>query len=1168
MPPKPREQRVRRGGEAAALSLKNGVQEVWIGIVQDVERPIRSAEDLRRALLTLERRGEDAQQLFEALSANSAAEGTVEFGALVGWFLEQHGCASSWVDVQEQLAGDLEGAPAGGATAGGGAPEDVPPETSVWQWRGDIVNGSGRQDKWVAYPLEKSREIEHAFAEAMQAKKLDPKRYEAEDPRQVGVDGERYIDLKAMAQRRRDDPQGRLRVIRRRGILCRGWLEENCGDDTRQAGTHPSAAASAPLWRKRWAVLYGDGDLSCYAQPPKPGHVLPNCPPQSVAVLRLPSGECCRVEAATASGDSSGFTVVLPRGQDTEHRSKRFRLEDSAAFAEWQRVINGTFGPSAVLPRWEPGQEWIRGREDPDKSAFDLAERIIEVELRPGSNHWYRGTVIRFCDDGARALVSHPALAGLRAGVFSGVVKAVGATPHLIAFDTHGESETELERENNGKLRFRVATNPSVVTPVIDASGASRIDTIGVGPGFVGLRWRVQPEYSQASHQWEVHIRHHRSEWKPATEGGCTIQMQSPGGRDSVTASLFDLGSKRDQVCEDRQYPAEWRFVTETDRVRDTVPNASVDRQWECIIRGLPPSTLFEVRVRSFVCEVEQEGRGSGYDRTVYGAWSEIWSVETVAQCPPKHSLLMPGKSIAAGPADRQKWLTAERVKDLNVNMGELQSRWFRVRQPRDWDGMDVIWRCQPRNEREVWQVTVSAEKPSDLTAERGKREIKTWQGSTKELRLCGRVRAAAGEVVHVECKPPNGADSAMDYSYAAIRRKELKQRDPAHGRFLYIRHATNALSVIDITLLDETGAKIKASEAAMSSSRTEKSKDAGSQDKASPASNIIDGQITTQCTTQSLAATRREAWLRVDMGADHRVGQIEILTRPGQTLEGAVVSIATDCAGTRKTWESTAVPADSSSILTYSWLASGTEPEPEPEPELGLELELQPEPQPETPPKSEPMVAYTYPRADFRTLEEWLKLLAGVESLDPPESASLLYKGPSVWVDLEGNGVLMPFSSDGARAKSFRVKRQFTSKAMPYWVELAEGTGGSGSTLSLVMKYGDDLRQDQLALSMFALLNQVWRELGVVHNTVTGVRVNVEAPLYRVATCGFTHGFVEMLPDSVPVDAIPVDSRRGENGWKQSNRILPSSVAGFMVIYFLDVRDRHQGTRERLRLY
>jgi hypothetical protein len=94
----------------------------------------------------------------------------------------------------------------------------------------------------------------------------------------------------------------------------------------------------------------------------------------------------------------------------------------------------------------------------------------------------------------------------------------------------------------------------------------------------------------------------------------------------------------------------------------------------------------------------------------------------------------------------------------------------------------------------------------------------------------------------------------------------------------------------------------------------------------------------------------------------------------------------------------------------------------------------------------------------------------------------------------------------------------------------------------------------------MFALLNQIWSEAGVTHNTFTDVRVHVEAPIYRVATCGFNNGFVEMLPNSVPVDDISVHPKRSENGWKQTNEILPSSVAGFMLIYLLDIRDRHQG--------
>jgi|EP01044_Picomonas_judraskeda_P009363 hypothetical protein len=34
----------------------------------------------------------------------------------------------------------------------------------------------------------------------------------------------------------------------------------------------------------------------------------------------------------------------------------------------------------------------------------------------------------------------------------------------------------------------------------------------------------------------------------------------------------------------------------------------------------------------------------------------------------------------------------------------------------------------------------------------------------------------------------------------------------------------------------------------------------------------------------------------------------------------------------------------------------------------------------------------------------------------------------------------------------------------------------------------------------------------------------------------------------------------RGENGWKASNEIIPSSVAAFIVIFALNVKDRHKG--------
>ena len=1137
-----------------ARGLADGVQEVWIGCVGNVEQPIGSEAQLRNVLVRALRNGRDenAKELFAALGEDSAAENTVEFNSVVKWFVEKHGC--SYAEV-EQLSDEDTAAEAVGGAGGGGVVEAEPPETPVWAWRGDIVPGSGRQDKWVAYPRAKSREIERAFDEAMRAKKHDPKKYEADKARTVVVDAERYIDLKSMAQRRKDDPTARLRLIRRRGILYRGWLEEKSGQDvwTTRAAGQADDASDARVWRKRWAVLYGDGYLSCYAQPPGPEDVLPHCPPQSTVQLRLPSGECCRVETAAFAGKETEFVILLPKQPSKGHQVKNFRLKDDlAALSQLKTIITDSFGPSAVLPKWVPGHEWILAREKPETGAEDLASRIVEVELRPDSNHWHRGTVIKFCNGGLRALASAPMLAGLRAGLLSSVVEAVGATPHLIRYDAHGEIETELERENNGKLHFRVATNPSIVTVEADGDGGSHIGIIGLGSDFVGLRWRVQKEYSQASHSWEVQIRpqgqNQGLDWKPVAEGGCKVDIKPPPEDDSPTASLFDLGSKSEDVCESREYPAEWRFVEEVDR--DTVPNSTADRLWECIIRGLPPSTVYRVRVRSFVRELEQEGRGSGHQRTVHGAWSEIATVMTIASNPPKHRLLDSDILIAAGPADRNTRWTTERVQGVTIRKGELglASRWFRVRQPQDWeDGMEVLWRCKPQSESQLWKVNTSIETPADVT-ENGKHSVGTIEESG--LNLCGRVSAGAGEIIHVECDPVDGLDTVMDYSYVAIRRQDMLQREPAAGRYVYIRHATKPLSVVDIQVFDTSGVAISIVEAAMSSSHNWKPSEKVF--RTFPASNVIDGKTTTCSRTKGLDQTRREAWLRVDLGADHNIGKVNILARvdklkEGNCLEGAVVSITPDRAGQSKTWESPEVPDECSLLLTYTWLCMD-----------GAVEQFEPEPESKATDEALNAGVQEYPEPDFNKLHGWLKLLAGVEEVKgSPDSAALPL--PSRWVNLEGDGVLMPFS-DTTRAKSFRVKRQFSSKAKPYWVELAEGTDGSGKILSLVMKYGDDLRQDQLVLSMFALFNQIWREVGAMHNTFTGTRVHAEAPIYRVARCGYERGFVEMLPDSEPVDDIAANPRRGENGWKQSNEIVPSAVAGFMLIYLLNIRDRHQG--------
>ena len=70
-----------------------------------------------------------------------------------------------------------------------------------------------------------------------------------------------------------------------------------------------------------------------------------------------------------------------------------------------------------------------------------------------------------------------------------------------------------------------------------------------------------------------------------------------------------------------------------------------------------------------------------------------------------------------------------------------------------------------------------------------------------------------------------------------------------------------------------------------------------------------------------------------------------------------------------------------------------------------------------------------------------------------------------------------------------------------------------------------------------------------------------VQHPIYQVATVGNQHGFVEMLQDSTPVDAIDEsESSRANNGWRASNTIYPSAVATFIGAYVLNIRDRHKG--------
>ena len=189
------------------------------------------------------------------------------------------------------------------------------------------------------------------------------------------------------------------------------------------------------------------------------------------------------------------------------------------------------------------------------------------------------------------------------------------------------------------------------------------------------------------------------------------------------------------------------------------------------------------------------------------------------------------------------------------------------------------------------------------------------------------------------------------------------------------------------------------------------------------------------------------------------------------------------------------------------------------------------------------------YPLRDFETLEALLEQVA-------PDGVPVVSL-PSEWLDI-AEGVMMPFETFETMetATHFKVVKQFNSKAKPWLVELKNET----RTLKLVMKIGDDLRQDQLALSAMGMFNQIWLEAGVMYTTAANRRVPVEAPLYRVTAAGQSKGFVEMLANALPVDDVHGAESRGNNDWKACSDILPSSVAAFAIICCLNVKDRHEG--------
>ncbi|KAL0478325.1 vacuolar protein sorting protein VPS34, partial [Acrasis kona] len=110
-----------------------------------------------------------------------------------------------------------------------------------------------------------------------------------------------------------------------------------------------------------------------------------------------------------------------------------------------------------------------------------------------------------------------------------------------------------------------------------------------------------------------------------------------------------------------------------------------------------------------------------------------------------------------------------------------------------------------------------------------------------------------------------------------------------------------------------------------------------------------------------------------------------------------------------------------------------------------------------------------------------------------------------------------------------------------------------------VIFKSGDDLRQDQLVIQLFQLMDKLLKKNGL----------DMKLTPYQVLSCGMEHGFVECVVPNSPLSSIIAKSdikawlkqnnNNDEEEYRNSILNFVKSCAGYCVVtYILGIGDRH----------
>lgn len=108
------------------------------------------------------------------------------------------------------------------------------------------------------------------------------------------------------------------------------------------------------------------------------------------------------------------------------------------------------------------------------------------------------------------------------------------------------------------------------------------------------------------------------------------------------------------------------------------------------------------------------------------------------------------------------------------------------------------------------------------------------------------------------------------------------------------------------------------------------------------------------------------------------------------------------------------------------------------------------------------------------------------------------------------------------------------------------------GGKYGFIYKNGDDLRQDQLILGMFALMDK----------TLKGVNQDYRLTPYQALACTKYDGYVEFVPHTKTFQSVVLKDYLAQLIKKKSETVMENyifSIAGYCAItYFFMIGDRH----------